>query len=203
MLTSQMVAEAQQRLIDRFGTATERRNRLHPPQPGDLIRRVVSAAASPKPTADGTDLRSAMALVAADRWATDSRELNLITLARQSGLSWREIAWHLGLDSAQSAQQRHQRLARTPDTVIYAFRLADEKGAPWHGNPGALPGGKYETGTIDFNPARPGPFSGRTLEVRYGPVDADYKPSYLRAYALVNNRRIAATADVQEELFGG
>jgi len=65
-----MTATAQKRLIDRFGTAAERRNRLQPPQPGDLIHRVVSAAASPKPAADATDLRSAMA-----RWSrlTDGR----------------------------------------------------------------------------------------------------------------------------------
>jgi hypothetical protein len=45
--------------------------------------------------------------------------------------------------------------------------------------------------------------SGRKLELRYGPVDAEPMPPHLRAYALVNGRRIAPTAVVQKELFGG
>ena len=49
----------------------------------------------------------------------------------------------------------------------------------------------------------PRPLSGRKLELRYGSVDAEVMPSYLRAYALVNGRRIAPTAAVQLELFGG
>jgi hypothetical protein len=95
------------------------------------------------------------------------------------------------------------RLARTPDTLIYAFRVAGEKGEQWHGQAGALPSGEYETGLIEFNPAWPGPFTGQALEVRYGPVDDEFMPPYLRAYALVNNRRVAATAAVQQILFGG
>ena len=58
------------------------------------------------------------------------------------------------------------------------------------------------TGRIDFNPAVPRPYSGRTLELRYGLVEAEVAPSYLRAYAHVNGRRIPATAAVQRELFG-
>ncbi len=58
------------------------------------------------------------------------------------------------------------------------------------------------TGRIDFNPAIPRPYSGRTLELRYGPVEAEVAPAYLRAYVLVNGRRIPATAAVQQKLFG-
>jgi hypothetical protein len=80
---------------------------------------------------------------------------------------------------------------------------ADEPGAPWHGVPDALPAGQYQTGRIDFNPAAPRPYSGRTLELRYGPADIPVMEPHLRAYALVNGRRIAPTAAVQVELFGG
>jgi hypothetical protein len=86
--------------------------------------------------------------------------------------------------------------------MIYAFRAADEKDAPWHGDHDALADGQFRTGRIDFNPAMPRPYSGRTLELRYGPVEAEVAPSYLRAYAHVNGRRIPATAAVQQELFG-
>ena len=201
MNKNELIAWAQRRLLDRYGTAGERRN-PQPPSAGSLIQRVLQAALSPKPQADDTDLRAAMALVAADRWEAESREANLIALARGRGLPWREIALHLGLDSGQAAQQRADRLNRPPATLIYAFRAADEAGAPWHGNPDALPPGEYETATIYFNPAQPRPFSGRLLELRYGPVDEGCEPSYLRAYTTVNNRRVAPTTAVQKELFG-
>jgi hypothetical protein len=81
-------------------------------------------------------------------------------------VSWREVAHHRGLQSAPAAQQRYERLTRPPEAVIYAFRTADEPGAPWHGPPDALPDGHYQTGTIDFNPAAPRPYSGRALELR-------------------------------------
>jgi hypothetical protein len=132
-----------------------------------------------------------------------SRELNVMELLRQRGVSWREIAWHRGLDSAQRAQQRFQRLSRRPAILIYAFRIADEPDVPWHGNVDALAPDEYETGLIDFNPARPGPYSGKTLEVRYGDVGDDGMEPYLRGFAMVNNRRIGTRADVQQELFGG
>jgi hypothetical protein len=197
--------DAQRRLAARFGTATAtgNRGRPHEPQPAELIQRVIAAAASGQPAADNTDIRSALALVAADRWATESREANLITLARQRQLPWREIAQHLGLGSEQAAQQRYQRLSRSPEVLIYAFRVAGEQDAPWHGHPNALPAGEYQTGTIYFQPAQPGPFSGQTLELRYDPVDLDCEPGHLRAYAQVGARRIAPTTEVQQELFGG
>jgi len=200
---NEMITLAHRRLTRRFGTAQERRTPGAPPPAGTLIQRVLKAALSPQPAADDADLRAALALLAIDRWEAESREASLIALARRRGLSWREIALHLGLDSGQAAQQRAERLTRPPATLIYAFRAADQERAPWHGNPDAAPPGEYETGTIFFNPARPGPFSGRLLELRYGPVDEQCEPSYLRAYATVNNRRVATTTAVQKQLFGG
>ena len=87
---------------------------------------------SPWPTADAADLRDALALVAADQWATEARELNLIKFARDRKMSWRDIAWSLGLDSPQAAEKRFQRLTRPPETLIYAFRVAESDG-PWYG----------------------------------------------------------------------
>jgi hypothetical protein len=198
MQRSELIALAQRRLLERFGTATQQRD----PQPGELIERVVTDAASSRPIADDTDIRAAMTLVAAARQDGEAREAKLITLARRRGMPWREIASHLGFDSSQAAQQRHKRLTSSPDTLIYAFRVADEKDAPWHGDADALSAREYETGTIHFNPAERVPFSGRMLEVRYGPVDLECMPTHMRAYALINNRRIAPTAAVQQELFG-
>ncbi len=187
------------RLVNRYCTEQERKQ--PPPDTAVLIRRVLSKVALASSATDVDDLRSALALVAADRWATDSRELNLIELARRRGMSWRDIAWSLDLDSAQAAEKRFQRLARPPEALIYAFRVA-EPGEPWHGKPDALPQGYFETGVIDFNPARPGPYQGRRLELRYGPVDEDCMPAPMRAYAAVNNRRVALTAEVQSSIFG-
>jgi hypothetical protein len=195
---AQQVVKAVARLFTRYCTVEERKQ--PPPPAAVLISRVLTAAASPKPTADVADLRDALALVAADQWATEARELNLIKLARDRKMSWRDIAWSLGLDSPQAAEKRFQRLTRPPEALIYSFRVA-EPDEPWHGKPGALPPGSYETGFIHFNPARPGPFQGQTLELRYGPVDEEVMPGPMRAYAQVNNRRIAVTALVQNTLF--
>jgi hypothetical protein len=197
-----MIYRAQRRLIDRYGTPKERQE-PHRVVLADLINRVVGATVTAD-SPDGTaDLRAALELVAADQHAADSRELNVMELLRRRGVSWREIALHRGLDSPQRAQQRFQRLSRPPAVLIYAFRVADEKDAPWHGEADALAPGEYQTGLIDFNPARPGPYSGRTLEVRFGDVGDDGMEPYLRGFAMVNNRRVGTRADVQQELFGG
>jgi hypothetical protein len=198
MEITQQVAKAVGRLFMRYCSAEERKQ--PPPPAAVLISRVLTAAASPEPTADAADLRDALALVAADQWATEARELNLIKLARDRKMSWRDIAWSLGLDSPQAAEKRFQRLTRPPEILIYAFRVA-ESDEPWYGKPGALPPGSYETGFIHFNPARPGPFQGHMLELRYGPVDEEVMPGPMRAYAQVDNRRIAVTALVQNTLF--
>lgn len=183
------------RLFKRY--CTEEEQQSPPPPAGVLIRRVLQNAS----TADINDLRAALALVAADQWDTESREMNLIELAR-GRMSWRDIAWSLDLDSAQAAEKRFQRLTRPPAAVIFAFRV-DEPGEPWHGRPDVLPDGMYDFGFIDFNPARPGPFRGRTLEVRYGPTEEEVMPGPMRAYMQINNQRVPLSAQIQISLFGG
>jgi hypothetical protein len=206
MPASDMITRAFHRLLERLGTdkertALERNEPLQLPSEADLMRRAADEAAR-DPSAGTTNLRAALELAALDQRLAETREINLVTLLRQRGVPWREIAQHRGLQSAQAAQQRYRRLTEPPEDMIYAFRAADEKDAPWHGDHDALPDGQFRTGRIDFNPAMPRPYSGRTLELRYGPVEAEAAPAYLRAYAHVNGRRIPATAALQQELFG-
>jgi hypothetical protein len=206
VITQQRITAAYQRLLERFGTPGEKNamNRSAPldrPTEADLINRAVDDAKDP--SAGTTDLRAALELAGLDQRNAETREINVIARLRERGVPWREIAHHRGLQTAQAAQQRYERLTRPPEAVIYAFRAADEPGAPWHGAPDALPAGQCQTGTIDFNPAAPRPYSGRMLELRYGPAGIPVMEPHLRAYALVNGRRVATTAAVQIELFGG
>ena len=155
------------------------------------------------PSVSTADLRSALELARLDQRLAETMEMRILTLLRARQVSWREIAHHRGLQSAQAAKQRYDRLVRQPEVVVYAFRAAGKADALWHGDPDALPDGQYETGTLDFNPPSPRPFSGLALEVRYGTVRAEMMPPCLHAYARVNGRQVAVTSAVQQELFGG
>lgn len=201
MSMPEMIHEALQRLIDRHGTDETRQNPHHAVL-ADLINSAVGTAVADNSPATLEDLRAALLLVAPDQQAADSREVNVIELLRRRGVSWREIAWRRGLGSAQRAQQRFQQLTRRPTALIYAFRVVGQDNALWHGDFDALAPDEYETGLINFMPARTGPYSGRTLEVRYGDIGDDGMEPYLRGHAMVNNRRIGLRADVQQELFG-
>lgn len=201
MSRPEMINQALQRLIDRHGTEQDRQN----PQRAvlaELITSTLSATVEDDSPDALEDLRAALLLVAPDQQAADSREVNVTGLLRRRGVSWREIAWRRGLGSAQRAQQRFQHLTRRASFLIYAFRIAGLDTEPWHGEFDALPKGSYETGVINFMPERTGPYSGRTLEVRYGDIGDDGMEPYLRAYAMVNYRRIGLRADIQHELFG-
>lgn len=206
MLRNELVTRAYYRLLERFGSDRERtavsRNQPHemPPE-SELISRAVREAAL-DPSAGTAHLRAALELTGRDQEQAEGREINVVNLLREQGVTWREIAFHRGLESAQAAQQRFQRQTKPPEVMIYAFRDKGESDAAWHGDADALPDSEFQSGLLDFNPAFPRPLSGRTLEVRYGPVDAEPMPAYLRAYALVNGRRIAPTAAVHKELFG-
>jgi hypothetical protein len=119
-------------------------------------------------------------------------------------MSLAQIAQMLGVSvqrTSQIATGKHG-VARPRPTLIYAFRVLGDRPDHWHGEPGALPEGLYQTGQIDFNPGpNPSPYGGTTLEVRYGPVPDDGLPAYLQGYTTVNGMRIRATATVQGELF--
>lgn len=207
MLTHERIVNAYRRLLESFGGQGETAvpdgdAALGQPTEAELMNRAIEDA-SRNPSVGTTDLRAALELAALDQRLAETREMNIVTLLRAREVSWREIAHHRGLQSAQAAKQRYDRLARQPEVVVYAFRAAGKADGPWHGDPDALPDGGYETGTLDFNPPSPRPFSGLTLEVRYGTVAAEIMPPYLRAYAKVNGRQVAVTSAVQLELFGG
>ena len=93
-----------------------------PPSAMDLIQHVLwrsrgsgqAADANPVPV-EASDLRAALALVAAARGEMDAVETALLFLARAEGLTWPQIAESLGLRSAQAAQQRLDRLSDRPN----------------------------------------------------------------------------------------
>jgi hypothetical protein len=206
MNSNPKVAAAYHRLLERLGTdqertALDRHKPLDRPTEADLMCRAIDNAADP--AVDDTDLRAALQLADLDQRNAVTREINIVARLRERRVSWADIAALRGLRSAQAAQQRHDRLtvSHTREVVIFAFRVAGDE--QWHGHPNALPDGNYETGTIDFNPSTPRPLSGLTLQLRYGPAAVEIMESHLRAYAMVNERRIATSALVQRELFGG
>jgi len=57
------------------------------------------------------DLAAALALVPLVRADLDKLELSLLLMARGRGMTWSEIAFGLGLRSAQAAPQRHDWVA--------------------------------------------------------------------------------------------
>jgi hypothetical protein len=205
-MRSTQITNAYNRLLSSLGSkeeknALDRHAPLERPSEAVLISRAIDQAA--RPEVGTAELRAALELVALDQRHAETREINVVARLRERNVPWSEIAYHRGLRSAQAAKQRYDRMTRSPEVLIYAFRVADESDASWHGDPDALSDGEYQTGVIEFNPAAPRPLSGRPLEVRYGPVDAEVMEPHLRGYTRLNGRSLAATASVQLELFGG
>lgn len=217
-----MITEAYHRLLARHGEDREK-SAIRDDRPSDLPTEAVLISRAVEhdmenPQAEPAELLAALVLTAQDQANAESREVNVVSRLRAKGLPWRVIAQYRGLESAQAARQRYERITRrspysyragvpeamlVEDTLIYAFRVAGEPAAPWFGDPELLPDGAYHSELFSFLPAEPHPpFSGRTLELRYGPVRAEVMPGYLRAIPQVGNRRIAMTAAVQEALFG-
>ncbi|XAS72215.1 hypothetical protein VUN82_24610 [Micrococcaceae bacterium Sec5.1] len=115
-------------LMDRGGSNLSRRPWLAPSQPPaamDLIQHVLWRSRGSDQGADAnlapveaSDLRGALALVAAARGEMDAVETALLFLARAEGLTWPQIAESLGLRSAQAAQQRLDRLSDRPNPGV-------------------------------------------------------------------------------------
>jgi hypothetical protein len=86
--------------------------------PLDALRRVADLAAGgaqPDPDApavDQDDLTAALTLVPWARAEFDQLEAGLLQMSKGRGMTWQEIAFGLGLGSAQAARQRHERLLR-------------------------------------------------------------------------------------------
>ena len=85
--------------------------------PGEAVRLLVSLAAGSAVVEDGeddvdaADLTAALTLMPRVRAEVDELETSLLIIARSQGMTWQELAFWLGLGSAQAARQRYERLA--------------------------------------------------------------------------------------------
>ena len=68
------------------------------------------------------DLAAALTLVNAARRSLDSLETQVMMVARREGLTWREIAEPLGLQSAQAAAQRWERMTEAVAPAVGELR---------------------------------------------------------------------------------
>lgn len=115
------------RLTDRHAGSMSRRQRhLHPhmPSPDELVKLTAGMAGGTVPAAPGepepdvADLMAALTLVPQARADLDNVELALLTACRGRGMTWQDIAFGLGLATAQAGKQRYDRLrSRTEGTV--------------------------------------------------------------------------------------
>jgi hypothetical protein len=93
--------------------------------PGEAVRLLVMLAAGSAVADDGeeavdaADLTAALTLMPMVRAEVDQLEASLLMIARGQGMTWQELAFGLGLGSAQAARQRYERLNRraAPDNV--------------------------------------------------------------------------------------
>lgn len=114
------------RLAERHAATDAARSRQVNPaalSPHEAVRLVAILAggsaqyADDEPAVDTADLAAALTLVPLVRSELDELELSLLLIARGRGMTWAEVAFGLGLRSAQAAQQRHDRLATRADSL--------------------------------------------------------------------------------------
>lgn len=117
--------EALLRITERHATGEHRArwDELRMPMaPLDALRRVADLAAGSAPpdpgapAVDQDDLTAALTLVPWARAEFDQLEAGLLRMSKGRGMTWQEIAFGLGLGSAQAARQRHERLLQRTDT---------------------------------------------------------------------------------------
>lgn len=108
------------RIAERHAATDEQRLRqVHPSMLGPheavrLVTFLLSGAASfddGEPAVDQADITAALSLVPMVRSEMDALEAGLLEMARGRGMTWQEIAFGLGLGTAQAARQRYERLA--------------------------------------------------------------------------------------------
>ncbi|MEV4568619.1 DNA-binding protein [Nonomuraea sp. NPDC049419] len=108
------------RIAERHAATDEQRLRqVHPSMLGPheavrLVTFLLSGAASVddgEPAVDQADITAALSLVPLVRSEMDALEAGLLEMARGRGMTWQEIAFGLGLGTAQAARQRYERLA--------------------------------------------------------------------------------------------
>jgi len=109
------------RLHERHAGTPARRDRGRLPWlagPYEAVRLLTGLAAGGLGAEDGeepvdaADLTAALTLMPVVRAEVDQIEASLLLIARGQGMTWQELAFALGLGSAQAARQRYERLAR-------------------------------------------------------------------------------------------
>jgi hypothetical protein len=131
------------RIYERHANNDARRNRgRHPAMigPAEAVRVLVCLAAGSGVVEDGedavdaADLTAALTLVPSARAEMDQLEASLLLIARGQGMTWQELAFGLGLGSAQAARQRYERLTRRTasdapagDTTVEPLRTTAER----------------------------------------------------------------------------
>jgi len=107
------------RIHQRHANEPARRNRgrdLPVVTPGEAVRLVVLLMAGGvedgEEPVDAADLTAALTLMPNVRAEVDQLEASLLLITRAQGMTWQEMAFWLGLGSAQAARQRYQRLTR-------------------------------------------------------------------------------------------
>jgi hypothetical protein len=107
------------RIQERHADSPARRDRgRHPAMigPGEAVRLLVALAAGSavaedsEDDVDTADLTAALTLMPMVRAEVDQLEASLLLMARRRGMTWQELAFGLGLGSAQAARQRYGRL---------------------------------------------------------------------------------------------
>lgn len=107
------------RIQQRHADSPARRDRSRHPamiSPGEAVRLLTGLAAGSLVAEDGedavdaADLTAAMTLMPMVRAEIDQLEASLLIIARSRGMTWQELAFGLGLGSAQAARQRYERL---------------------------------------------------------------------------------------------
>ncbi|MCG5212827.1 DNA-binding protein [Streptosporangium sp. KLBMP 9127] len=109
-----------QRIAERHAaTEAQRSRQVHPDVlgPHEAIRLVTLLAGGTaryeeaEAKVDNADITAALTLLPLARAEMDELESGLLLMARGRGLTWQEIAFGLGLGTAQAARQRYERLA--------------------------------------------------------------------------------------------
>src|ERR1700761_4525864 len=107
------------RIHERHANEPARRDRgrqLPVISPGDAVRLVVLLAGGGvqdgEDPVDKADVTAALTLMPNVRAEVDQLEASLLLIARGQGMTWQDMAFWLGLGSAQAARQRYDRLTR-------------------------------------------------------------------------------------------
>lgn len=107
------------RIGERHGATPEQRARQSHTEMLDPLGaiRVVAALAGgsaqlepDEAPVDDTDITAALSLLPRARAEMDQLEAVFLGVARQRGMTWKDIAFGLGLGSTQAARQRYERL---------------------------------------------------------------------------------------------